>query len=107
MEKLYDADGSSYTLVKSNYRNNGATYIGLLDEEGEPYCDVSINLEFGNDKNIIALNKDFEEFADSELIRQLKCYLFKNYICDIPQGFQTYGLYTLKNGILDDIPTLK
>ena len=101
-------NGKEFQIVKSTYRNNGATYLGLIDKtEEEFYADITVNLEFGNSKSVIALDADFKEYADVKLLEIVKETLFEDFIGLMPQGFQMYELYTLKEGILDQIQEMK
>ncbi len=36
--------GEEVQLMKSTYKNNGALYVGMLDDEGEFYGDITVNL---------------------------------------------------------------
>ena len=39
--------GNEYDLhfVRSEYANNGSLYVGAICSDGEPFCDVTVNLD--------------------------------------------------------------
>lgn len=93
-------------LLKGRYINGNGVYLCLEDEDGEHYASVTINIPPVTTGNIIALNRDFRNCIDQELVREVLERITKLKHSNVQMGFATYECYELKEGILREIEEL-
>lgn len=48
----------------SNYRNNGNLYVGLVDEDGMPYADLTVNIDDMGDDTMGAVDTNNLPWAE-------------------------------------------
>lgn len=90
-------------LLKGRYINGNGVYLCLKDEKEGPYADVTINIPPVTTNNIIAINGDFANYCDKELVEEVIGKITKLKHCNVQSGFAIYECYELKEGILDEI----
>lgn len=89
-------------LKRSTYTSNGATYLGLFLEDGEPYVDVTVNTPF-NAINTIVLSADFINLCSKDLVDRVINKVTSGKICDIDLTWTTLPKYWLKMEKLEEI----
>ena len=89
-----DFYGEKYKLntVTNKYVNNGNTYIGLITKDGEPFADVTVNIEKLNNPNICAVDTNNLTFI-TELLAKYKLIKENSPVGELHSGFCTYPLY--------------
>lgn len=96
LKNTYKENGLTLRLVTDNYLNNDAVYFGLIDDETkEPYCDITVNLNFSS-KSVIELDNDFRNFSSKKLINKIVKDLTFDYLSEDYSGFCSYPVYFLK-----------
>lgn len=89
-------------LKRSTYTSNGATYLGLFLENGEPYVDVTVNTPF-NGINTIVLSSDFINLCPKDLVDRVVEEVTNGKISDIQMAYTTLPKYWLKMEKLEEI----
>lgn len=93
----------SLRLLKGRYINGNGVYLCLEDEKEGPYASVTVNIPPVTTGNIIALNRDFRNCINQELVREVLERITKLKHCNVQLGFATYECFELKEGILEEI----
>lgn len=93
----------SLRLLKGRYINGNGVYLCLEDEKEGPYASVTVNIPPVTTGNIIAINGDFANCCDKELVEEVIEKITETKHCFVQSGFTTYECYELKEGILDEI----
>lgn len=97
LKNTYKENGLTLRLITDNYANNNAVYFGLIDDETkEPYCDITVNLNFSSN-SIIELDNDFRNFSSKKLIKKIINDLTCDYLSEDYSGFCSYPIYFLKS----------
>lgn len=102
--KDFGYGGYELRLARSSYRSNQATYIGLYDDNGECFTDITANTPYSA-MNTIVLNWEFLSM-DKEYVKDVIDYLTDGKICDIECGFETLPKYWLNMKVLKEIEEL-
>lgn len=96
----------SLRLLKGRYINGNGVYLCLEDEKEGPYADVTINIPPVTTGNIIAINGDFADCSNQELVEEVIERITEAKLCNVYSGFAYYETYVLKESILDEIEEL-
>lgn len=98
----------SVALYKGTYLTNGALYIGGIvvkgDFPGEPYCDVTINLESSWQlrKNCAAIDLIIEnDWFGKELLKE-----FATSKSRMQQNYGNYAVWEFDEEILEKMPSI-
>jgi len=101
-------DDSLIALYKGTYLTNGALYIGGIvvkgDLPGEPYCDVTINLEssWQLKNNCAAIDLMIEnDWFGEELLKE-----FATPKSRIQQNYGNYAVWEFNEDILEEMPSI-
>lgn len=89
-------------IIRKSQYIDGGVYLDLLHRTKGPYATITTCLPGITGNKIIALNHDLEDF-DSELANELIEKLTERKVGEQQVGFVNFGLYELKEGILDTI----
>lgn len=89
-------------IIRKAQYVDGGVYLDLLHRTEGPYATITTCLPGITSDKIIALNHDLEDF-DSELAKELMKKLAERKVGEQQVGFVNFGLYELKEGILDTI----
>lgn len=89
-------------MVKGNYQEGGGVYLGFY-ANGEFYEDVTINIPPWTRGNYIAFNHNLPK----EWVEGMIGYLTEGLVNEVYSGFVKFGIYRLKDGILDTITPLE
>ena len=82
--------GETYRLSTriSNYRNNGNLYIGLVDEDGCPYCDLTVNIDDLPEEDMAAVDTNncpwAEKFIEDNELGEKTPFTFRSGFCVYP-----------------------
>jgi len=100
-EPLMNYKGEDLYLIIANYIDNGRLYMGLENEEGENYCDITINLsdvpEIGD--MAVFVNGDIS----SELKKELRNIgLISKPIQQMPYNYGLYDIVIVNREALKD-----
>lgn len=99
--------GYAVALQYARYASNGSTYLGLIcvdcgtEEDaliGEPYADVTVNLETSS-KNLISFNGDY--FKDDPFRKAIIDYLELEELGYSFQGYGCYNTYWIKDNVIE------
>lgn len=93
-------------MLKSKYAKGDGIFLTLRNEIGEPYTDITVNIPPYTSGDIIALNHNFTEYCDEELVNDFIEIFIEQYVMSVNSGFVTFDLYKLKENILDGIEEL-
>lgn len=89
-------------IIRKSQYIDGGVYLDLLHRTEGPYATITTCLPGVTSNKIIALNHDLEDF-DPELASELIEKLAERKAGEQQVGFVNFGLYELKEGILDTI----
>lgn len=71
-----------------SYRNNGNLYIGLVDNEGCPYADLTVNIEYLPEEDMAAVDTNncswAETFIEENKLGEKTPYTFRSGFCVYP-----------------------
>lgn len=95
-----------FIVLKSKYTIGDGVFLTLRDENGEPYADVTVNIQPYTSGDIIALSHNFTDFCDEELVNDFIETFTEQYVMSVNSGFVKFNLYKLKENVLDGIEEL-
>lgn len=98
-------NNSQYYIDRDLYFNN-KPYFCLLEEDGELYCDITVNLDNNCMTNdYITLNSDFMNLTPKPLRDKVLKYLCgtTKKLGEVKQGYGLYPLFMLKEEIMKGI----
>ena len=93
--RTYDYNGQKVYLEKGEYRNNGTLAVLMYNEDGEPYGNVTVNLNH-------PLQSDSMAFLDENNMPGIGRWLTRKKLgiymgVEASSGFCKYPLYMLFN----------